>query len=98
MIATRTTPALVLANDAEAATVSPTTTTRSGTAILQLRKLALLISSISSLSFPSSDPVHCCPKTVILSVSRAHLKYGRLGPSFHKAFDTHLGLIGWPRV
>jgi hypothetical protein len=49
MIATRITPALLLANDAEAATVSPTTTTSSGTAILQLRKLALLIASISSL-------------------------------------------------
>jgi hypothetical protein len=38
----------LLANDAEAATVSPTTTTSSGTAILQLRQLALLIASISS--------------------------------------------------
>jgi hypothetical protein len=50
MIATRITPAWPLANDAEAATVSPTTTTSSGTAILQLRKLALLIGSFSSLS------------------------------------------------
>jgi hypothetical protein len=51
MIATRITPALLLAKDVEAATVSPTTTTSSGTATLQLRQLALLISSISSLSF-----------------------------------------------
>src|SRR4051794_40037403 len=82
MIATRITPALLLANDVEAATVSPTITTSSGTAILQLRKLALLIFSISSLSLlrlarsirvPSGDslglgrPPQVCAPTFLLS-------------------------------
>src|SRR6266550_5689212 len=96
MIATRTTPALLLANDAEAATVSPTATTSSGTAILQLRQLALLIASISSLSFLRL-PGPFLFKTVILSVSRAYLKVVRSRSSFHQGFDTHRGLIGRPR-
>jgi hypothetical protein len=62
MIATRITPARLLANDAEAATVSPTTTTSSGTAILQLRKLALLIGSLSSLSSFVCPPVALVPR------------------------------------
>src|SRR6266566_6170025 len=97
MIATRTTPALLLANDAEAATVSPTTITSSGTAILQLRQLAFFIASISSLSFLRSDPVVLCPKPMILSVSRTYLKCVRSRSSFHQGFDTHRGLIGRPR-